>query len=224
MSNLGLALRRWRARARSRDANYKAFIEQPLPAPATPFENAELVCVDIETTGLDPETADMLSIGWVLIRSGKIDLATAESHVVKPFGDVGDSASIHGLTDTIVSEGMIPARAMERVLEVLAGRVLVVHHAGLDKELLDRMCREQFGEKLLVPTIDTLSLEYRRQSRRHHLSDQPSLRLPDLRAQYNLPRYRGHDCLMDAVAAAELLVAMVATHESRSQTTLGDLY
>ena len=139
-------------------------------------------------------------------------------------GDVGDSASVHGLTDTAVSQGMDPRHAMERVVDVLAGRVLVVHHAGLDKTLLDRMCREQFGEKLLVPIIDTLALEFRRKSRHHHVEDNRSLRLPDLREHYNLPRYRGHDCLVDAVATAELLIAMVAWRENSRKTALADLY
>jgi DNA polymerase-3 subunit epsilon len=224
MKSRWLTLRRWRAGTRSADPAYKAFISHALPSPATPFDDAELVCMDIETTGLDPATADMLSIGWVLIRDGKVDLSTAESHVVKPTGDVGDSASVHGLTDTVVNLGMDPTQAMLRVLEVLAGRVLVVHHAGLDKGLLDRLCKARFGEKLLVPIVDTLALEHRRQKRKHHLDDNRSLRLPDLRAHYNLPWYRGHDCLMDAVATAELLIAMIAATESRERTTLADLY
>ena len=224
MSPSWLTLQRWRARRRSRDAVFRAFIEQPVPVPGTLFTDAELVCMDIETTGLDPRTVDMLSIGWVLIRNSKVDLATAEAHIVKPNGGVGHSASVHGLTDTMVIDGMQPTEAIERVLEVLAGRVLVVHHAGLDKSLLDRICREHYSEKLLVPMIDTLALEHRQRKRRHHLGDNGSLRLPDLRKHYNLPRYRGHNCLTDAVATAELLIAMVASREQHQKTTLADLY
>jgi DNA polymerase-3 subunit epsilon len=224
MNYTWLSLRRWQARRRSADPAYRAFVSRPLPAPGTPVEEAELVCVDIETTGLDPATADMLSIGWVLVRGGRVDLSTAESHVVKPVGDVGDSASVHGLTDTVVNLGIDPTLAISRVIEVLTGRVLVVHHAGLDKGLLDRLCKTQFGDKLLVPIIDTLALEHRREKRKHHLDENRSLRLPDMRTHYNLPWYRGHDCLMDAVATAELLIAMVASQESRDRTTLADLY
>lgn len=217
-----LALKRWKAGYRSADERYKALLEASPPSPGSAFEKAELVCLDIETNGLDPATVDMLSIGWVLIRNGRVDLSTAESHVVKPSGDVGDSPSIHGLTDSVVDQGMSPEEAMERVLEVLAGKVLVVHHAGLDKKLLDRLCKDQFGDKLLVPVIDTLALENRRKSRQHHLEDTRSLRLPDLRQHYNLPWYRGHDCLVDAISTAELLIAMVANHEGA--VTLADLY
>jgi DNA polymerase-3 subunit epsilon len=217
-----LALKRLVASFRSRDPRYKAFLDTPAPAPSKGFDDAELVCLDIETTGLDPLTVDMLSIGWVLIRGGRVDLSTAESHVVKPSGELGDSPSIHGLTDSVVNQGMSPDEAMERVVGVLTGRVLVVHHAGLDKRLLDRFCKQQFGDKLLVPVIDTLALENRRKSRHHHLEDTRSLRLPDLRKHYNLPWYRGHDCLVDAISTAELLIAMVANRDS--PTSLSDLY
>lgn len=223
MSSFWLAVRRLRARQQSSDPVYSALLASSLPDRKARFQDAELVCVDIETTGLDPASADMLSIGWVLIRGGKVDLATAEAHYVKPPGAVGDTASVHGLTDTMVEQGMSPAAALHRIIEVLTGKVLVVHHAGLDKNLLDRMCKEQFGNKLLVPIIDTLALERRRKSRHHHLDDSRSLRLADLRKHYNLPRYRGHDCLMDAVATAELLIAMVATRDSNGGTILADL-
>jgi DNA polymerase-3 subunit epsilon len=217
-----LALKRWAASHRSGDERYKAFLETPAPAPTSRFDDSELVCLDIETTGLDPATVDMLSIGWVVIRGGRVDLSTAESHVVKPTGELGDSPAIHGLTDSVVLQGMSPGEALERVVEVLTGRVLVVHHAGLDKRLLDRFCRQRFGDRLLVPVIDTLALENRRKSRHHHLEDTRSLRLPDLRTHYNLPWYRGHDCLGDAISTAELLIAMVANRDS--PTSLADLY
>ncbi len=217
-----LAIKRWKAGYRSADERFKALLDTSPPPASSRLDEAELVCLDIETTGLDPATVDMLSIGWVLIRGGRVDLSTAESHVVKPSGGIGDSPSIHGLTDSVVDQGMSPEEAMERVLEVLTGRVLVVHHAGLDKKLLDRLCKAQFGDKLLVPVIDTLALENRRKSRHHHLEDTRSLRLPDLREHYNLPWYRGHDCLVDAISTAELLIAMVASHEG--PVMLADLY
>ena len=155
-----LGLKRWKAGRRSADEHYKAFLETSPPAPSTSFDNAELVCLDIETTGLDPATVDMLSIGWVIIRGGMVDLSTAESHVVKPSGSLGDSPSIHGLTDSVVDQGMSPDEAMERVIEVLTGRVLagvrgkiaVIRDAGrqLQKACI-RAAQRKVLDLLLVP-------------------------------------------------------------------------
>ena len=191
-----------------------------LPERSAAFAETEFVALDIETTGLDAATADMLSVGWVVLRGGRVALKTARSWLVQPSGDVGDSASVHGLTDTVVGEGLNWGIVLDKIVKSLRGRVLVVHHAGLDKVLLDRMCQQRYGAKLLVPVVDTLELELRRQRRAHHLEENRPLRLGELRDAYNLPRYGAHDALSDAIATGELLIAMV---RNRTSTTLADL-
>ena len=224
MKRYQLTFKRWLARRRTFEEPFNQLIRRPRQPASTPFDKAELVCLDIETTSLDAKTTDMLSIGWVLIRNGMVDLSTAESYIVHTQNGVGDSASVHGLTDTIVGEGHLRKMVLDKTIEVLTGRCLTVHHAGLDKELLDRLCIEHYGEKLLVPVVDTLAIEHRRQSRKHHVDENQSLRLADLRTAYNLPWYSAHNCLTDAIATAELLIAMVVTHGDRSKTPLADLF
>ena len=223
MSLLSLRVRRWWHNRRHLDAPLRQLISHSMPGRATPFNQLEFVSLDIETTGLDPATADMLSVGWVVIRGGRVDLQSAESRIVRPSGDVGSSASVHGLTDTLVEAGDDWSIVLSKIIEVLTGRVLLVHHAGLDKALLNRLCLQQFGAPLLVPVADTLALERRRQARRHHVDDKKSFRLSDLRDDYQLPRYAAHDSLVDAIATAELLIAMVAHYDGGTKTRLHDL-
>ena len=215
-----LQARRWYLARKGVPEPLQTLLSSPLPEASADFGAIEFVALDIETTGLDATTADMLSVGWVVVRGGRIALDTAETWVVRPSGEVGDSASVHGLTDTIVGAGHDWGVVLDKIVNVLAGRVLLVHHAGLDKVLLDRMCLQRFGAKLLVPVVDTLALELHRTTRHHHVESRQSLRLNDLRDQYGLPRYAAHDCLVDAIATAELLLAIVAHSRSR---TLGDL-
>lgn len=217
----GLLLkRRWLAR-RQHPEPYQSLLEAPLPDGR--FRDLELVCLDIETTGLDAATADVLSIGWVLIRGNRVDLSSAKHFIVCPEQDVGDSAAVHGLTDTMVETGHELRSVLDRVIVALTGRALVVHFAGLDKAILDRACQEHYGATLCVPVIDTLAMESRRERRRHHVAGPDSLRLPDLREHYHLPYYAGHDALADAIATAELLLAMVAVHGDPERTRLADL-
>jgi len=223
MNDLWLRLSRWRFARRDIREPLKHLMAAEAPRAATRFEDAELVALDIETTGLDASMAEMLSVGWVVLRRGRVDLESAESHIVRPSGGVGSSASVHGLTDTMVETGQDSALVIDRIVEVLTGRVLLVHHADLDKRLLDRLCQERFGAPLLVPVIDTLALELRRQQRRHHVDEKRSLRLADLRDVYHLPRYNAHDSLVDAIATAELLIAMVAHNDGKQKTSLGSL-
>jgi DNA polymerase-3 subunit epsilon len=220
MKIAGLRARRWYYGRKHPDAPYDALLASELPGPSTEFADAEFVSLDIETTGLDANTADMISVGWVIVRNGKVDLSTTESYIVRPSGDVGNSASVHGLTDTVVGEGLDWGIVLDKIIRVLTGRVLLVHHAGLDKVLLDRMCVRRFASRLWVPVVDTLALEHRRQQQAHHIESGASLRLADLRDAYSLPRYSAHDCLVDAIATAELLIA-IAAH--RKLNHLGDL-
>jgi aspartate-semialdehyde dehydrogenase len=47
--------------------------------------------------------------------------------------------------------------------------------------------------------------------------------VPPVGDAYNLPRYNAHDCLVDAIATAELLLAMVTRNGGRDATRLRDL-
>jgi len=215
-----LVAKRWYYAHRNTAEPLRSLFATDPPPPTTAIEKAEFVALDIETTGLDPATADMLSVGWVVVRGSRIDLRTAESYIVQPSGDVGRSASVHGLTDTMVGQGHNWGVILDKIVDVLEGRVLLVHHAGLDKTLLDRMCKRRYGARLLVPVVDTLAIEMRRQRSRHHVENDRSLRLPALRAEYGLPRYSSHDCLADALGVAELLIAIARNSKTRS---LGEL-
>lgn len=198
----------------------RTLLATDMPNPDAAVHDVEYVALDMETTGLDPATADMLSVGWVLVRGGRVDLATAETYLVRPSGDVGRSASVHGLTDTVVGAGHNWGVILDKIVEVLTGRALLVHHAGLDKTMLDRMCKRRYGARLLVTVVDTMAIEMRRKRHQYHVESNESLRLSDLRAGYGLPRYASHDCLADAVATAELLIAIAASSRAKK---LGDL-
>ncbi|MEO1247378.1 MAG: exonuclease domain-containing protein [Pseudomonadota bacterium] len=222
MKLLAAALyRRW-LRRRDYAEPMQSLLSSPLPA-NKPFRDSELVSLDIETTGLDPATAEVLSIGWVLVRHNRVAMDSAKRCIVQPETAVGDSAAVHGLTDTVCAGGLPLRQVLDQVVTALAGRSLLVHHAGLDKRLLDRVCRRHYGAPLAVPVVDTLALELRRRRRRAQSSKGDALRLVRLREHYKLPYYAGHDCLADALATAELLLAMIATHGSASSTRLAEL-
>ena len=223
MSLWRLKLSRWRHARRVHDNPLARLLKSPLPSASTPFADAEFVCLDIETTGIDASSAEVLSVGWVLVRNARVEIATAQSRLVRPPGEVGDSATVHGLTDSVVEAGEDVVTVLPHILADLESRALVVHFAGLDKTLLDRLCLGHYGAPLIVPVVDTLALERRQMDRRHHLDDKRSLRLSALRADYNLPRYSAHDALADAIATAELLLAMVAARGASHRVTLGEL-
>lgn len=173
---------------------------------ATPF-----LAVDLETTGLNPVEDQILSIGWVAMDGLTIRLATAEQHWVRPTRDIPEaSAVIHQITDDQAARGGSLGAALARLLDALTGRVMLAHHAAVEIGFLDRACLAEYGHPCMIPTVDTLKLAQEELERRQETARSGGLRLNALREQYNLPRYRGHDALLDALAAAELFAAQVS--------------
>ncbi|MDO5731786.1 exonuclease domain-containing protein [Corynebacterium sphenisci] len=170
------------------------------------------LAVDVETTGLDPDADHLLSIGWVPVDGGEIILGGA-GHVVLRRADldsVGESATVHGITDDVVASGEDPAEAVALVLRALTGRRLLAHFADMELGFLDRACRRHFGAGFDVPADDTMTREYARISAAGRHPGRDELRLWNVRAGYGLPPTRAHHALNDALACAEVWLAQDA--------------
>jgi DNA polymerase III subunit epsilon len=188
----------------------------PPPPGTTPLSQVELLALDLETTGLDPRTDHVLSLGWVPVAGGQVLLADAREHRVRPPDgvDVGSSATIHGLTDDALAGAASLAEVLPLLLGALHGRVLLAHHAQVEVEFVGAATVSAYGARPPLTVVDTLALEHRLRADVNG-EVQGSLRLDAARRTYGLPRYASHHALTDAVAAAELLLAQVAELEQR---------
>ncbi|MEM8559714.1 MAG: exonuclease domain-containing protein [Bacteroidota bacterium] len=203
---------RQRYRRRAPAGPMRQFLETPPPDPRAPLAEIELLSLDVETTGLDPKQDVILSVGSVPVVKGAVKLGQCAHLLVQADRSVAQSATVHGLLDSDVEDGVPLAEALAHVLERLAGRALLAHHAVFDHACLDRACRAVYGVPLLVPTVDTLAIARRRHQARaheHHGTAGPdAFRLASLRETHGLPPYPAHDALADALATAELFLAM----------------
>jgi len=193
------------------DGPLRDFASVPLPADQTPARELRLLAVDVETTGLDARTDRVLSIGYVPVDGERIVLSGAGHVVVRQDAEVGQSAAIHRITDDELAAGQSPQEALVELLTALRGRVLLAHHAAIERDFLRAMTRQAWGAALPLTTIDTMQLQYRLLTR--GFDDEPapgSLRLWRARQQYGLPDYRAHHALTDALACAELYLAQTS--------------
>lgn len=187
------------------------YLAVPFPSPTTPVADLGLLAVDLETTGLHPGRDAIVAAGFVPVQDNRIQLSGARQFVVRPPGEVGQSATFHGLTDDVVAAGAPLDEVLPEVLGALRGRVLLAHHARLEELFLSAACERLFGGPLPCVVVDTMALEER--LTRHRWPEDPppgSMRLGAARERRGLPRYRAHDALTDAVACAELYLAQVA--------------
>lgn len=187
------------------------YLSAPFQAPATLLEDARLLALDIETTGLDPATDHLLSVGFVPVDGHAVVLGGARQFVVAADGEVGESATVHGITDDVVAQGIPIGDVIGEVLRALAGRVLLAHFSRVETDFLSAACRRLYGADLPCQVVDTLELQdkvVRTPYTVEPLTGQ--LRLWAARERFGLPRYRAHEALTDALACAELYLAQAA--------------
>jgi DNA polymerase-3 subunit epsilon len=174
-------------------------------------------------SSLDANVGELLSIGWVAVESGSVVLDSARHHLVKANKSVGQSAAIHSLRDCELSEAETGPEVLGHFLQAAAGKILVFHNAALDMSYLNRLSRAAFGAPLLLPVVDTLLQEELLLRRREQAIKSGDLRLHACRERYGLPAYQGHNALLDALATAELLVALAAHRSGGKPFALGRL-
>ncbi len=196
------------------------YLDVPPPDPATPADELRLLAVDLETTGLDPRCDQVLSVGWVPVDGRSIDLSGARRFVVRAGVEVGQSATVHRLTDDEVAAGMPLDEVLPRLLAALRGRVLLAHFTDIEEQFLSRACRERYGAPLPVARVDTLELQRRLIVGRGAAPMRIGLRLWTARERFGLPSYPAHDALQDALACAELYLGQVAELSARAPVTL----
>ncbi|NAO30073.1 3'-5' exonuclease [Pseudomonas syringae pv. dysoxyli] len=206
------------------------FYRAGVVAAQTPVEHVNFLALDVETTGLDAQADSIVSIGLLPFTLRRIQCQHAHYQVVRPASELsGKSVTFHHITHAEVANAPTFEVIYETLLTAMAGKVMVVHYRNIERAFLNRAFMDHVGEGLQFPVIDTMQLEARlhrqklgwlgRLLRRPQLS----IRLADSRARYNLPMYHAHHALTDALAAAELLQAQVATHHGPT-TSLGSLW
>lgn len=203
--------RRRRLLAKAPAGPLRDYLSTPFPPLHQPASGAAYLALDLETTGGNPATDEIVSFGWVCMAGGRIDLASARHRVVHLQGAMSSgSAVIHGITDDECAQGGSLESALAELLSVLAGRVLIAHRAETELGFVGHACARIYGGRILIPAIDTLQIAIRRAQRKQQALQRGTLRLPALRSHYNLPRYPLHNALTDALSAAELFLAQQA--------------
>ncbi|WP_417843825.1 exonuclease domain-containing protein [Thalassospira sp.] len=190
-------------------------------APERRISDIEFVALDLETTGLNPKRDEIISVGWVLIRNRGVDFSSAQHFLVRPTKDVTESSAvIHGILDSHLADAPDIETVLRQLLPVLAGRVLLAHHAPIELGFLGRACKKLYGASLQLPTVDTLVLALRDIHRQGIPFKSGALKLQNLRKLHNLPPYRAHNALTDAIATAELFLAQINKRDAKGELEL----
>ncbi|NER60214.1 3'-5' exonuclease [Pseudomonas sp. MAFF212428] len=187
-----------------------------LPAPAELQEHSlraqRWVVLDLETSGLNLNRDQVLSIGAVVIEDGAIDLGqqferTLHRHDHKP----GPSVLIHGLSPSAIAAAVHRQRPCSTSWTSLATARCWRFHAGFDQRMLGRALKESLGYRLQHPFFDVAELA-------PLLNPNVVLRdagLDDWTACFGLHAQERHHASADAQVTAEL--ALILFSQARRQ-------
>jgi DNA polymerase III subunit epsilon len=166
--------------------------------------------VDLELSGLDPRSHEIISFAAVPIEQGRVQLADVVSGLVRPARPLAESSvRIHGLRAPDLAHAPPLQDAIEPLLVAMAGRALVAHVAQIERAFLGRALREQ-GVRLRGPVADTnvIGRLWLCERDGHAPAD---LGLGDLARSLGLPVHAKHDALGDALTTAQVFI-VTATH------------
>lgn len=218
-----LEKQRAKAISQAQDIVMQDFLTQPLADKKQDWRDMDIISLDLETTGLDPESDKILSIGLVEIIKGTIHLDTAWHKIINVGSAVPEeTAVIHHITDDVVAGGEMLENVLPELLQRLSGKVMLVHYAYIEQEFINAACQQLYGSPFLIQTIDTLRLARRRMEQRNHTIQSGNLRLFNLRNYYQLPNYKAHNAFYDALATAELFLAITSDIAPTGPQKLGD--
>ena len=161
----------------------------------------DYLCLDLETTGLNPKTDKIIEIGAVKVRGGEI--AGTFSTFVKPGRALEERVKeLTGIAEEDLADAPVIAEVLPGFLEFAEGLPLLGHRVLFDFSFMKRAAA---NEKLVFERsgIDTLKIA------RKYLPDLPSKKLSDLCAHYEIP-IKAHRALEDAKAAHFLYQKLAA--------------
>lgn len=188
---------------------------RPAPGGDRPLAELDFTVFDTETTGLRPETDEIVAIGAVRIVNRRILTGETFERIVHPGRPIPpESTRFHGITDAMV-EGKPPIAVVLPQFHAFAkGATLVAHNASFDMSFVAKN-EAAAGVRFANPVLCTLTLAAAL------LEDMPEHSLDAVAQRFGIAIERRHTALSDAMATAVLFLHLLDVLEGRGIKTLG---
>jgi DNA polymerase-3 subunit epsilon len=171
-------------------------------ASVSPYDEPELVSLDLETTSLDPKSAEILSIAAVPVRGRQVILSERFERMVRTNAAIDrEAVKFHRLLPSDVEHGMPPQQAAAEFVAWLGERPLLGYCIGFDCMMLERAA-QWAGSGLLDGRRFDIREIYRRRVLQRNPDDHPSQALDDILAALDVPAVGRHTAIGDATAVA----------------------
>ncbi len=168
----------------------------------------EWVSVDCETTGLDRNLDEIISIGAVLIKDQRIMTSERLELFIRPSRQIGaDSIRIHHLRSMDVVNGLEPQDAIQKFLNFVGNRPLVGYYLEFDVAMLNRLALPFLGIPLPQTKIEVSGLYYDYKFSQHE-GGNVDLSFHHIMQDLQLPEREEHDAFNDALMTAMMFIKL----------------
>lgn len=168
----------------------------------------EYVCLDCETTGLNPRKDEILSIGAVIIKENKVLMSKTLNIFVKPSMNVTEeSIKIHHIRPIDLENAVTPKEAIYELLEFMGSRPVVGYYIQFDMAMINKYTKKLLGIKLPNKTIEVSSMYYktRPKNSEYQFID---LKFDTIMKTLNIPELGKHDALNDAIMTSMIFLKL----------------
>jgi DNA polymerase-3 subunit epsilon/CBS domain-containing protein len=183
-----------------------------------PLLSLTAVAFDSETTGLDTTRARMIQLGAVRIVHGEVDPAQSFQQLVKPGIPIpAESRAIHGISDEDVAGAAEFAEVVKAFDAWRGDAVLIGYASGFDLAMLKRE-RELAGLEWTAPRC--LDVRFLVNLLAPNL---PDFSLDAIASWAGVEIHDRHSALGDAIATAEIFVALIPRLREAGIRTLAEV-
>ena len=183
------------------DEKYSFLFDKPLAD--------EYICFDCETTGLNPEIDDIVSIGAVLIKDNTIVSSKRFVRYVKPKSCnlSENSIKVHHIRECDLEDAEDINDVVEEFLNFVGNRTLVGYYLEFDIAMINKYTKPKFGITLPNKAIEVSGIYYD-----YKIESVPQgnvdLRFDKIMKELNIPSLGKHDAYNDAIMTAMIFIKL----------------
>jgi DNA polymerase-3 subunit epsilon len=185
-----------------------------------PWDEVTYLALDLETTGLDPKRDRILSVGMVPLSGGLIRWGDRRYTLVRGPEEASGSGAlgVHQILPGDTTNAPTEPEVLSWIFTHFEHSVLLVHHAPVDLRFLKASARRHRRRWPAPRVVDTVRLLGRLELRMERLEPYPPALprgLDQARRALGLPGHHAHHALADALATAELFLALRTRLDAR---------
>ncbi|AXH11605.1 3'-5' exonuclease [Halarcobacter bivalviorum] len=168
----------------------------------------EYVCLDCETTGLNPRKDEILSIAAVHIKKNKIMMRKTLNIFVKPSKKITEeSIKIHQIRPVDLQNGKDPNEAILELLEFIGNRPIVGYYIKFDIAMISKYTKKIIGVSLPNRQVEVSSMYFKTKKRSSDY-EFVDLKFDTILKELDIPELGKHDALNDAIMTSMIFLKL----------------